>query len=102
MSPWASFNFDSNTWLSEQLALRLLRFSKQGGYPMTPEAPVETVLVCSQCGRALPHSELVQVAGNWLCADCKPAFLSRLMASGAVSPLGWRYGGFWIRFGARM
>jgi uncharacterized RDD family membrane protein YckC len=47
---------------------------------------------------------LVHIAGNWVCADCKPAFLSRVMASGAAgaSPLAWRYGGFWIRFGARM
>jgi uncharacterized RDD family membrane protein YckC len=46
---------------------------------------------------------LVQIAGNWVCADCKQAFLSRVMASGtaAASPLGWHYGGFWIRFGAR-
>jgi uncharacterized RDD family membrane protein YckC len=46
----------------------------------------------------------VQIAGNWVCGDCKPAFLSRVMASGAVaaSPLGWRYGGFWVRFGARL
>ena len=71
---------------------------------MSQEASVQTVLACSQCGRALAHSELVQIAGNWVCADCKPAFLSRVMASGAAgaSPLAWRYGGFWIRFGARM
>jgi uncharacterized RDD family membrane protein YckC len=70
---------------------------------MSPEAPVETVLACSQCGRAFAHSDLVQIAGTWVCADCKPAFLSRVMASGATgaSPLAWRYGGFWIRFGAR-
>jgi uncharacterized RDD family membrane protein YckC len=70
---------------------------------MSPEAPVQTVLACSQCGRPFAHSDLVQIAGNWLCADCKPAFLSRVMASGAAgaSPLAWRYGGFWIRFGAR-
>ena len=70
---------------------------------MSQEAPVQTVLACSQCGRALAHSELVQIAGNWVCADCKPAFLSRVMASGAAgaSPQAWRYGGFWIRFGAR-
>ena len=70
---------------------------------MSPEAPVQTLLACSQCGRSLPHSDLVQIAGNWVCADCKPAFLSRVMASGAAgaSPLAWRYGGFWIRFGAR-
>jgi uncharacterized RDD family membrane protein YckC len=70
---------------------------------VSPEAPVQTVLACSQCGRALAQSDLVHIAGSWVCADCKPAFLSRVMASGAAgaSPLAWRYGGFWIRFGAR-
>jgi uncharacterized RDD family membrane protein YckC len=70
---------------------------------MSQEAPVQTVLACSQCGRPLAQSDLVQIAGNWVCAECKPAFLSRVMASGAAgaSPLAWRYGGFWIRFGAR-
>jgi uncharacterized RDD family membrane protein YckC len=70
---------------------------------MSQEAPVQTVLACSQCGRALAQSDLVHIAGSWVCADCKPAFLSRVMASGAAgaSPLAWRYGGFWIRFGAR-
>jgi len=68
---------------------------------MSQEATVQT-LCCSQCGRTLSHSDLVQIAGNWVCAECKPAFLSRIMAGGAAaSPLGWRFGGFWIRFGAR-
>ncbi len=71
---------------------------------MSEQAPVQTVLACSQCRRTFAHSDLVQIAGNWVCADCKPAFLSRVMASGAAgaSPLGWHYGGFWIRFGARV
>jgi len=71
---------------------------------MTEQAPVQTLLPCSQCARSFAHSDLVQIAGNWVCGDCKPAFLSRVMASGAAgaSPLGWHYGGFWIRFGARM
>lgn len=70
---------------------------------MSPEAPVQTILACSQCGRPFAQSDLVQIAGTWVCADCKPAFLSRVMASGAAgaSPMAWRYGGFWIRFGAR-
>lgn len=70
---------------------------------MSQEAPVQSVLWCSQCGRELAPSELVQIAGNMVCAECKPAFLSRIMASGAggVSPLGRRYGGFGIRFAAR-
>jgi len=70
---------------------------------MSQEASVQTVLVCSQCGRTFAHSELVHIAGNWVCAECKPAFLSRVMASGAAGawPRARRYGGFWIRFGAR-
>ena len=70
---------------------------------MSLETPVQTVW-CTQCGQALTQSDLVHIAGNWVCANCKPAFLSRIMASGAAaaSPLGWHYGGFWIRVGARM
>ena len=70
---------------------------------MSQEASVQTVLPCSQCGRTFAHSDLVQIAGNWVCGDCKPGYLSRVMASGgAASPLSWHYGGFWMRFGARM
>lgn len=71
---------------------------------MTPEGPAQVVFACSQCGRMFAQSDLVQIAGNWVCGDCKPAFLSRVMASGAAgaSPLSWHYGGFWMRFGARI
>lgn len=68
---------------------------------MSQEASVQTALPCSQCGRAFAPSELVQIAGNWVCGDCKPAFLSRVMASGNAGALARQYGGFWIRFGAR-
>jgi uncharacterized RDD family membrane protein YckC/DNA-directed RNA polymerase subunit RPC12/RpoP len=71
---------------------------------MSEQSPVQTVLACSQCGRTFAQSDLVQIAGNWVCADCKQPFLSRVMASGTAvaSPLGWHYGGFWIRLGARI
>jgi len=71
---------------------------------MTQQAPPQPALACSQCGRMFAHSDLVQIAGNWVCGDCKPAFLSRVMVAGpaAAGPFGWHYGGFWIRFGARM
>jgi uncharacterized RDD family membrane protein YckC len=70
---------------------------------MSQEAPVQTVLACSQCGRTFAHSDVVQIAGTWVCGDCKPRYLSRVMASGgAASALGWHYGGFWIRVGARL
>ena len=71
---------------------------------MSQQAPAQTLLACSQCGRTLADSDVVQIAGNWVCGDCKPAFLSRVMASGAAgaSPHSWHYGGFWLRFGARV
>jgi uncharacterized RDD family membrane protein YckC len=69
---------------------------------MSPEASVQAVLACSQCGRALPHSSLVQIAGSWVCAECKPAFLSRIMASGTAVISKWHYGGFWIRVVGRL
>src|ERR1051325_4815646 len=71
---------------------------------MSEPASLQTVLPCSQCGRTFANSDMVQIAGNWVCGDCKPAYLSRVMASGAAaaSPNGWHYGGFWMRFGARM
>jgi uncharacterized RDD family membrane protein YckC len=71
---------------------------------MSQDASAQTVLPCSQCGRTFEHSDLVQIAGNWVCGECKPGYLSRVMASGgdAASPHGWHYGGFWMRFGARM
>src|SRR5690242_4741239 len=93
-----------DTWRGEPLTLGLEQLRGPGeDSTMSQEAQVQTTLWCSQCGRALGQSDLVQIAGNWVCADCKPAFLSRVMASGAAgaSRLTWRYGGFWIRFGAR-
>ena len=69
---------------------------------MSQETLAQTVLPCSQCGRQFAHSDLVQIAGNWVCGDCKPAYLSRVMASGSAWPRGRHYGGFWIRVGARM
>ena len=69
---------------------------------MSEQTPVQTVTACSQCRRPFPSSEVVQIAGNWVCAGCKPAYLSRVMASGAAAQSGWHYGGFWIRFAARL
>ena len=64
------------------------------------QAPAQAVVACSQCGRILTQSDLVQIAGTWVCGDCKPAFLSRVMA-GNTSASQWHYGGFWIRFVAK-
>ena len=67
---------------------------------MTEEVLAQPVLSCSQCGRSFTQSDLVQIAGNWVCSECKPAYLSHVMSTGAA-PAARRYAGFGIRFGAR-
>ena len=37
---------------------------------MSTQVPPQADLACSQCGRVFAHSDLVQVAGNWVCGDC--------------------------------
>jgi len=64
---------------------------------MMQQAPTQAAMPCSQCRRMLAQSDLVQIAGNWVCGDCKPAFLSCVVA-GTASSSRWHYGGFWIRF----
>jgi uncharacterized RDD family membrane protein YckC len=49
----------------------------------------------------LPPSDLVQISGQWVCGECKPAFLSRVMAGDPVQGTRLRYAGVGIRFGAR-
>jgi uncharacterized RDD family membrane protein YckC len=65
---------------------------------MTQQAPTQQVLACAQCGRSFGQSDLVSIAGNWVCGDCKSAFLSRVVAGGPATSSRWHYGGFWIRF----
>lgn len=68
---------------------------------MTQQAPTQSVLACAQCGRTFGQSDLVPIAGNWVCGDCKPAFLSRVVAGGPAAASSLRYAGVGIRFGAR-
>jgi uncharacterized RDD family membrane protein YckC len=68
---------------------------------MTQQAPTQPVLACAQCGRTFGQSDLVPIAGNWVCGDCKPAFLSRIVAGGPGAASSLRYAGVGIRFGAR-
>lgn len=48
---------------------------------MAPEAPVQTALLCARCKREFPQSGLMQIAGNWICGGCKPAYLSQVLAA---------------------
>jgi uncharacterized RDD family membrane protein YckC len=69
---------------------------------MVEQITTQPMLACSQCRRSFTQSDLVQIAGNWVCAECKPAFLSRVMTGTASTNSRWEYGGVGIRFGARI
>jgi uncharacterized RDD family membrane protein YckC/DNA-directed RNA polymerase subunit RPC12/RpoP len=58
--------------------------------------------VCSQCGRAFPPGEVIQVGSLNVCAECKPAFLQRVREGGELGPGQLKYAGFWIRFAAKI
>lgn len=72
-----------------------------------PPPPVAAVPVaadggyCSECGRPFPMSQLVGIGNASVCAQCKPVYLQR-MREGGQGIGTWRYGGFWIRFVARI
>lgn len=57
--------------------------------------------VCSQCGRSFPHDQVVYFDQQAICAACKPMFVQRLR-EGVAQPGVLNYGGFWIRFGAKI
>ena len=64
-------------------------------------APAADSRFCSECGRPFPADELVAIGSAHVCAACKPVFMQRMREGGQA--LGtWRYGGFWIRFLARL
>jgi len=61
------------------------------GAPPTIGAPGGTAgVVCSECGRVFPASEVIRYGDRWVCASCKPTFLQRLREGAALGPAGAR------------
>ena len=56
---------------------------------------------CAECGRLFPDDELVRYGESRVCAACKPIFFQRIR-EGSAAPREFDYGGFWIRFAARI
>jgi uncharacterized RDD family membrane protein YckC len=53
--------------------------------------------MCDSCKQFKPLDELVVIAGQRICAQCKPLSLQKLQQGEIAEHL--RYAGFWIRFG---
>lgn len=56
---------------------------------------------CAECGREFAQDEMVNFAGTWVCAECKPQYVQKIKegvkVGGEVV-----YGGFWARLGAKI
>lgn len=68
---------------------------------MPPPPGVAGGVVCVECGRSLPPSEVVQIEGRFVCGPCKPLLVQKLK-EGIALPGMLHYAGFWIRFGAKV
>jgi uncharacterized RDD family membrane protein YckC len=60
-----------------------------------------TTQICSQCGRSLPGDQVITYEDKKICASCKPLFVQKLK-EGVAIPGMQNYGGFWIRFLAKI
>lgn len=58
----------------------------------------ETAL-CSTCNKFKPLDQIVMIAGQRVCADCKPGSMQRIR-QGETPGQKFRYAGFWIRVAA--
>lgn len=56
---------------------------------------------CSECGRSFPQDDMIHYGDSWVCASCKPVFVQKLK-EGVIQSGAMEYGGFWIRFGAKI
>jgi uncharacterized RDD family membrane protein YckC len=56
---------------------------------------------CCECDTAFAVDDMIHYEGAYVCAGCKTVFFQRLQ-EGAALPGVVEYGGFWIRFGAKL
>ena len=56
---------------------------------------------CTECGRNFQVEDLLAYQEHLVCAECKPGFAQRLRQGVALSR-SMEYGGFWVRFAARL
>lgn len=72
-----------------------------GGEVVSPAAAPQGEGVCCECGARLPLSKMVEYQGSRVCANCKPAFFQKVAEGVALAGV-MQYGGFWIRFAAKV
>lgn len=69
-----------------------------------PASPTAAPNICTECGIEFPPGDLLAFQSARVCAGCKDLFFQRVREQGIASAILTlhRYGGFWIRFLARV
>ena len=55
---------------------------------------------CHECGVAFEEQNMIQLAGAWICANCKPIVVQKLKEGVRLDGT-MEFAGFWIRFWAK-
>jgi hypothetical protein len=56
------------------------------GQSLETAPPLAGTVVCSQCGKAHPAEQTIQVADRRVCAECKPLYLQKLREGVSTQP----------------
>ncbi len=64
-------------------------------------APGSEQAFCAECSKTYPVEDMFRYKDVLVCESCKPTFIQKLK-EGIVVGYEYEYGGFWIRFGAKL
>ena len=59
-----------------------------GATPQISQPTAAGNVVCSECGRSFPPSEVIKYADKYVCGNCKPLFFQRLREGGGAGAPG--------------
>jgi uncharacterized RDD family membrane protein YckC len=96
-----TFDDDMGTFSMEEKVEELPEEVRNKEMAAVQAGEAASTAVCSQCGRSFPQDQVIAYDDQMICAACKPMFVQRLK-EGAALPAAMIYGGFWIRFLAKM
>lgn len=71
------------------------------GTPDAAAAASDDSAICAVSGNRYPKREMIQYEGQWVSAEHRDTFFQR-MREGVRAPQDFEYGGFWIRFVAKV
>lgn len=71
--------------------------------PSEGSAQLVERVACRECGKVVPADQALHYGELWVCGSCKPVFLQRIREEGRqAATASVHYGGFWIRFAAKL